>query len=220
MKKIIVGGGQSGVYIAKLLLENNIDVLVVENREEVFEKLSKELPEKNIYFGSGINPEVMERCGIASADTLVAVTGADDVNLVASTIAKFEFGVPRVIARINNPKNAWLFNAGMGVDASINQADLIAHIILEKIDLTNVMTLLKVGRGDASIIQIHVNPNSKAVGKPVRELAIPKKAVLINIFRDNDEIIPRGDTVIRKDDDILALADEDAQIVLSSLFES
>ena len=128
MKVIIIGGGQTGAHIAGILLANKCEVTVIENRENIIQKLKKDIPEKNILFGNGTDPNVLEQAGIAKADVVAAVTGADDTNLVAATIARFEFDVPRVIARVNNPKNAWLFNAGMGVDVAINQADLLAVV--------------------------------------------------------------------------------------------
>ena len=106
MKVIIIGGGQVGAYIAKLLLNDNCSVKVIENREIVVEKLKKILPLDTIVLGSGTDPNILESCGIAEADVVATVTGADETNLVASTIAKFEFDVPRVIARVNNPQNA------------------------------------------------------------------------------------------------------------------
>ena len=220
MNVIIVGGGFTGVYLAKLLLENHCSVKVLENRAKVFAKLQKDLPAVNIVNGSGTDPDMLESVGVSAADVFVSVTDTDEVNLVASTIAKFEFGVPRVIARVNNPKNAWMFNATMGVDSCVNQADLMAHLIIEGIDMKNMMTLLKVNRGDASIIQVRVAEGCQAAGKHIRDLSIPAKAVIIALFRGEESIIPRGDTMVQAGDDVLALADESAQAVLESLFVS
>lgn len=205
MNVIIVGGGYTGVYLAKLLLDNHCSVKVIENRNKVFQKLQQDLPEEYIVKGSGTDPSVLESVGIAAADVFVSITDKDEINLVASTIAKFEFGVPRVIARINNPKNSWLFTSSMGVDIGVNQADLMAHLIIEGIDMKNMMTLLKINRGKASIIQFHVGSQSKAAGKRIRELDIPNTAIIISIFRGKENFIPRGDTVINDGDDVLAL---------------
>jgi len=218
MKVIIIGGGQVGTYIANLLLNSNCLVTVIENRENVFEKLKTELPHDNLVYGSGTDPNILEACGIGDADVVAAVSGTDEVNLVVSTIAKFEFNVPRVIARVNNPKNIWLFNAGMGVDVALNQADLMAHLVVEEMDLKNMLTLMKLNRGNYSIIQVTVDAHSKAVGKAVKELVIPQNSVLISISRKNEVIIPRGDTVINSGDHILALADKETQVSINSLF--
>lgn len=220
MNVVIVGGGFTGVYLAKLLLENHCSVKVLENRTKVFEKLQEDLPAVNTVNGSGTDPELLESIGISAADVFVSVTDTDEVNLVASTIAKFEFGVPRVIARVNNPKNAWMFNATMGVDSCVSQADLMAHLIIEGIDMKNMMTLLKINRGDASIIQVQVTEGCKAQGQRIRDLGIPEKAVIIALFRGEESFIPRGDTVVKAGDNVLALADESAQAVLEALFVS
>ena len=176
MKVVIVGGGQMGTYIASLLLKSKCDVIVIENREPVFEKLQKELPPKNIMLGDGTNPNVLEAAGIAKADVVAAVSGADETNLVVSTLSKFEFGVPRVIARVNNPKNMWLFTAEMGVDVALNQADLLAHLVVEEMDLKHMYTLLNVSHGNYSIAEVKADKLSPAVGKAVRDLALPATA--------------------------------------------
>jgi trk system potassium uptake protein len=219
MKVIIVGGGQMGAYIASLLLKMKSDcaVTVIENREAVFTKLEKNLPAQNILLGDGTNPSVLESAGVAEADVVAAVSGTDETNLVVSTIAKFEFGVPRVIARVNNPKNVWLFTPNMGVDIALNQADLLAHLVVEDMDLKNMYTLLKVSHGAYSIAEVKVAEQSAAAGKPVRELGIPEKSVLIAITRGDKIIIPRGDTVVMGGDQILVLADAESKVGINRL---
>ncbi|MDP4090856.1 MAG: TrkA family potassium uptake protein [Bacillota bacterium] len=220
MKVIIIGAGKVGTYITKLLLENKHSVKLIENRENIINKLKSELPEEVLVHGSGTDPSILEVCGIGDTDVVASVTGADETNLVASTIAKFEFDVPRVIARVNNPQNAWLFNAGMGVDVGLNQADLMAHLVVEEMDLKNMLTLMKLNRGNYSIVQVKVDSESGTVNKALRDLSIPVKAVLISISRGKEVIIPRGDTVINAGDIILAFADKDAQVVINQLFGS
>ena len=218
MNVIIIGAGHSGVHIANLLLQNHCQVKVVEHRTHVQTKMGDELPEDVIVFGDGTNPEVLEKNGISKADVVIAVTGKDETNLVASTIAKYEFGVPRVIARVNNTKNAWLFDASMGVDVAINQADLMAHIAIDGIDMKNMMTMMKLGKGDASIIQIKVEDHSPVVNCYVKDLSLPGKAVLIALIRQNETIITRGDTQIKAGDLILAFVQEQAIPAVNKLF--
>lgn len=218
MKVIIIGGGQVGAYIANMLISSNNSVKVIENRENVLTKLRKQLPEANIVAGNGTEPSVLEACGIADAEVLAAVTGADETNLVASTIAKFEYNVPRVIARVNNPQNAWMFNASMGVDVALNQADLMAHLVVEEMDLKNMLTLMKISHGNCSIIQVKADPQSTAVNKEIKDLKIPEKAVLIAVYRGKNVIIPKGNTTILSGDDVLAFTDSDAQVKINELF--
>ncbi len=219
MKVIIIGGGQTGAYIASILLANKCEVTVIENREHIFEKLKRDIPVECVLFGNGTDPSVLEKAGIANADVLTAVTGEDETNLVASTIARFEFDVPRIIARVNNPKNAWLFNAGMGVDVAINQADLMAHLVVEEMDQTAMLTLMKISRGSHSIVQYKLSEHAKAVGQSIRALALPEQVVFIAVYRGDKTVIPHGDTVFAAGDVVLAFTDEASQQSLNLLFQ-
>lgn len=218
MRVIIVGGGQVGSYLASLLISNGHEVRIIEHREKVFEKLKKELPQEALVFGNGSSPELMIKTGIESANVVAAVTGSDEINLVVSTLAKMEFGVPRVVARVNNPKNSWLFNSEMGVDVGINQADIMAHFVVEEMNLKEVFTLLKLNKGNYSIVQVKVQPEAKAANRLLKDLSIPKKTVLIAITRDSSTLIPKGDTQILADDSILALTDSAGLALLKEMF--
>lgn len=218
MKILVVGGGQVGSYLASLLSANNHAVTVVEHREQTLEKLREELPNVSLLLGGGSHPQVLEDAGISSADVVVAVTGRDETNLVVSTLAKMEYGVPRVVARVNNPKNKWLFTPAMGVDAGVNQADLLAHLILEEMNLKAISTLLKINRGDYSIIQIEVDGHAASVGKKLKDLAIPQQALLIAVTRNAQTHLPKGDTTILEGDSILALADSGSRVRLQAIF--
>ncbi len=129
-----------------------------------------------------------------------------------------EFGVPKVVARVNNPKNAWLYNSSMGVDVGVNQADLMAHFVVEEMDLEDMFTILKLKRGDYSIIQMKVAESARAANQLLKNLSIPKKTVLIAITRDDALVIPKGDSQILVGDDILALTDEGSRKELKEIF--
>jgi trk system potassium uptake protein TrkA len=160
----------------------------------------------------------LEEAGIGDVDVLAAVTPEDETNLVVSTLAKMEFGVPRVVARVNNPKNAWLYNSGMGVDIGVNQADLMAHLVVEEMNMEDMFTLMKLKKGDYSIVQTKVPGSAKAVNHMLKELPIPKKSVLIAITRNDAVLIPKGDTQIMVDDEILFLTDESSRKELKEIF--
>jgi trk system potassium uptake protein len=219
MKVIIIGGGQTGAYIAGILLANQCEVTVIENREQVFQKLKRDIPEKNVLFGNGTDPNILEQAGITKVDVVAAVTGSDETNLVAATIARFEFDVPRIIARVNNPKNAWLFNASMGVDVAINHADLMARLVVEEMDQVAMLTLMKISRGSHSIVQYKISENAAAVGKSIRAVAMPEEAVFIAVYRDEKVIVPHGATVFAAGDIVLAFTDASTQVLLNALFK-
>ena len=218
MKVIIVGGGQVGSYLATLLISNGHEIRVIEHREKNYNKLERELPPETLIFGHGSDPEVLEKAGVASADVVAAVSADDEINLVVSTLAKMEFGVPRVVARVNNPKNAWLFNAGMGVDVGVNQADLMAHLVVSEMDLKDMMTLMKINDGNYSIVQISIEDQSPVVSRVVKDLPIPANALLITIRRGTETFVPNGDTTIQSGDNVLALTNEANRVEMYKLF--
>lgn len=130
MNILIIGGGQVGSYMANLLIGAGHRVRVIEQRPTTLEHLHRDLPAEVVVTGNGTNPALLEQTGIRQVDLVAAVTGADETNLVVTSLARFEFGVARTIARINNPKNAWMFTPEMGVDRSISQADQLARLII------------------------------------------------------------------------------------------
>jgi trk system potassium uptake protein TrkA len=202
---IIVGGGNIGSHLAKMLLEGGHTVKVIDERPALLEKLPKELPVDTIVAGDGSSPLTLENAGIRKANVLAAVTGSDETNLVVTSLARFEFNVPRVIARVNNPKNAWLFNKEMGVDVALNQADILARLVAEEMSLGDMMTLLKLRKGEFSLIEEKVHPLSPSANKSVREINLPNDSVIVAIIRKNQLLIPHGDSVLLPADEILAL---------------
>jgi trk system potassium uptake protein TrkA len=129
MKVIIVGGGKVGTSLALLLLEKGYNVKVIEAAREKISRLQQDLPADVVASGNGTDPVVLEAAGILGVDVVAATTGQDETNLVVTNLARFVFNVPRVVARVNNPKNAWMFTPMMGVDVAVNQADLMASLI-------------------------------------------------------------------------------------------
>lgn len=211
MQIIIVGGGKTGSYLAPILKGDGSSVVVVDNRRKVAEKFQASLPDQRVIVGNGTSPEVLERAGVMSADVVIATTGSDEVNLVVSTLAKVEYQVPRVVARVNNPKNSWMFNESMGVDVGINQADLIARSVQEGLDMEDVFTIMRLGKDDHALVQVEVRPGSGAVGSRVSDLSLPDQTVIIAIDRAGDIIVPNGDTGLCEGDNVLALTSEGAR---------
>jgi trk/ktr system potassium uptake protein len=206
MKRVlVVGGGKVGTYLASLLLADGHHVKVIEGRREEFLRIREKLPADVHVQGNGTDPSVLEAAGIRQADVVAAVSRADETNLVITSLARFEFSVPRTIARVNNPKNAWLFTPEMGVDVALNQADLMAHLIAEEMSLGDMITLLKLRRGQYSLVENRVDPRAAAAGKPLREIDLPRECVLAAIIRGGELIIPRGETVLQPNDEVVAL---------------
>jgi trk system potassium uptake protein TrkA len=205
MNVVIVGGGKVGTYLARLLLAEKHQVKLVELRDEEQPRLAGELPENSFVIGSGTDPSILETAGIRKAQVVAAVTGSDEINLVVASLARFEFMIPRIIGRVNNPKNTWLYTPEMGVDVAINQADLMAHLIAEEMSLGDMMTLLKLRKGQYSLIEEKVHPSSVVVNKALRDVALPEECVLTAIIRKGDLLIPHGDIVFQPADEVIAL---------------
>lgn len=205
MYVIIVGGGRTGMHLAKTLLADGQTVKVIENRQLILERLQHELPANCLVAGDGSSPTILEEAGIEKAQVLAAVTGDDEDNLVITTLARFEFQVPRTIARVNNPKNAWLFNEEMGVDVALNQTDILAKLVAEEMSLGDMMTLLKLRKGEYSIVEEKVHSQAIVVGKALREIRLPPECVFVAILRKGRLIVPRGDTVLQPVDEVISL---------------
>lgn len=214
---LIIGGGKVGSHLASLLLEEGHRVRVVDNREWIISRLAAEMPVHVPSVGDGSDPETLEANGVTEADVLAAVTGDDEANLVISTLGRFEYHVPRIIARVNNPKNAWLFTADMGVDVALNQADLIAHLIAEEMSLGDMLTLLKLRKGLYSLVEQKVSPGASAAGKPVAAVQLPKECTLVAVIRAGELIVPRGNTILQAGDEVLALVHGERMAELSDL---
>ena len=214
---IIVGGGKTGSNAAELLLKEKQRVVVVEHRPEIIERLRQELPPDCVVEGDGSLPSVLEQAGVSEANVVAAVTGEDEANLVVCMLARFEFSVPRIIARVNNPKNAWLFSAEMGVDVALNEADMMAHLVAEEMSLGDMITLLKLRKGQYAIVEEKVHPMALAVGKAIRDLMLPPQCVLAAIIRKGELIIPKGDVTLQAADEILAVVHSSQAATLASL---
>lgn len=214
---IVVGGGNTGSQLAKFLLDAGHTVRVIDERPAVLEKLAKEIPPESIINGDGSSPVVLEKAGIQKAQVLAAVTGSDETNLVITSLARFEFNVKRVIARINNSKNAWLFTPEMGVDVSLNQAEILSRLTAEEMSIGDMMTMLKIRRGKFSIVEEKIAPGAPAIGKALKELSFPNNCVISGIIRNGDVVLPRGTTILEEGDEVLALVDEPARERLAKL---
>ncbi len=210
MNALIAGGGKVGAQLARLLAAAGHAVTVVEVRDAAVAELRRRLEGVTVVAGSAADPDLLERSGVRAAQVVAAVTGSDEINLVVSNLARFEFGAPRVIARVNDPRNAWLYTREMGVDVALDQADLMAHLVLEEMSLGDMMTLLKLRRGDYSLVEEKIHPHAVAVGKAVRDLHLPQECVLAAILRGGKLLIPRGETLLQAGDEVLAVVHADA----------
>jgi trk system potassium uptake protein TrkA len=214
---IVVGGGNTGSQLAKFLINEGHTVRIIDERPNVLEKLATEVPPEMIVNGDGSSPTVLEKADIQKAQVLAAVTGSDETNLVITSLGRFEFNVPRVIARINNSKNAWLFTPEMGVDVSLNQAEILARLTVEEMSLGDMMTMMKIRRGKYSIVEEKIAPSALAIGLALKDLLLPNNCVISGIIRHGEIVLPRGTTILEEGDEVLALVDDSARVQLARL---
>ncbi len=205
MLAVIVGGGRGGSYLAQDLQSQGYRVKVVDRRPDVVAKLRQEI-EGEVICGDGCTPQILEQVGIAGADLAVAMLHADEDNLVVCRLAKHHFQVRRVIARVNNPRNEWLYTKAWGVDVPISQVHLTAKVIEEEIGLGELVTLLKLNRGEAALVELRLPPTSPCLGKAIRDLQLPPDTVIVSVIRDGKLVIPRGETSLEAHDEVLAVS--------------
>ena len=208
------GGGKVASYLAKHLIERGHDVAVIEKRSEIAEKLATELPRHPlIIVGDGCDVSFQEDAGVGHADVFAAVTGDDDDNLVSCQLAMTAFGVPRAVARVNNPKNEHIFNA-LGIEA-ISSTTIIARMIEEESTIGDIRTLATLRRGNMAVVEIEL-PTDRCVvcDKRVSELKLPVDCVLFAIVRGDDVMTVHGETTLQAGDVIMAFTNVEHEATL------
>lgn len=215
---LIAGGGRTGTTLATLLLEQNHHVRLVETRREILAHLHRDLPTEVIYEGIPTDPAVLEQAGIQKAQVVAACTTSDADNLTICFLARQRYNVLRTIARINNPRNAWLFDDKFHVDVALNTAEIMASMIEEEMSLGDMMTLLKLRRGRYSIIEEKIPPGAPAVGIAIKDLHLPEECIIAAIIRKGKVILPRGTSALEVGDEVLAVVDHEGADKLAALF--
>ncbi|MHB8189614.1 MAG: potassium channel family protein [Ferrimicrobium sp.] len=209
MKVAIIGAGNVGAFLAKDLVDSGHDVLVIDNDSDLVTRIALEIPCTWVV-ADGCEVSVLAEAGLASCDVCVAATGDDEDNLVTSLLAKQEFMVPRVIARVNHPKNHWLFNKSWGVDIAVSTPHLISGLVEEAVSVGSLVRLFQLQRSGAHLVEVTLAPDSPAIDATIAGLDLPKKASIVAIMRGTTVIVPRGDVVLRADDEVIALVIDDA----------
>src|SRR5436305_10345349 len=165
----------------------------------------------NWIFAESCEVSSLHESGVADADVMVAATGDDEDNLVVSLLAKQEFGVPRVIARVNHPKNEWLFNENWGVDVAVSTPSLISALVEEAVSVGRLVRILQFEGGNVRLVEVTLAENAPVVDKAIRELDIPRDATIVAVVRREHVVMPRGDTVFEAGDEVLAMVTGDSE---------
>ncbi|MBI3804952.1 MAG: NAD-binding protein [Nitrospirae bacterium] len=213
---IVVGGGKVGYNLTKLLLAEEHEVLLIEKDKTKTPGLSREFGEA-LMEGNGSRVSVLREAGANRADVLVAVTGADEDNLVICQVAKAVFKCPRTIARVNDPMNESLFSA-LGIDATVSSTRLIDSLIEEQVKAEDmVIPLVTLRAGNVEIIEVDLSRSSHFMGKKVREIQLPEGSIFISIIRGDEIIIPKGETELIPGDKVVALVRKEAEQALREM---
>ncbi|MEI8049867.1 MAG: NAD-binding protein [Actinomycetes bacterium] len=216
MKVIVAGAGSVGVAIASDLTAKGYDVVLMEQDQATAERLSS-TPELTLFLGDACEVASLQSAGVGQADVVVAATGDDEDNLVISLLAKQEFAVPRVVARVNNSKNQWLFNESWGVDVSVSTPQQLTALVEEAVSVGSIVRLLAFERGAANLIEVTLADDSPALSAPVADLEFPREATIVAIVRDHRLIVPKGDTLLAVGDEVLVLVTEEAEEVVQRI---
>jgi trk system potassium uptake protein TrkA len=219
MKVVIVGGGNVGTFMAAELATADHDVVLVEvdpDRVRHMEKIG-EPPGVRWLVADGCEVSELARADVAQADVVAAVTGDDEDNLVISLLAKQEFAVPRVVARINNPKNEWMFNEMWGVDVSVSTPHLLTALVEEAVSVGSLVRLLSFEGGKARLVEVTLAADSPAADKEIVQLGLPRDSTVVAVLRKDHVIVPRGDTPVLVGDEVLVLVTEESEPAVREL---
>jgi trk system potassium uptake protein TrkA len=202
---IIMGGGRVGYYLGRTLLEEGHEIAIVENNPEIYSLVSRQL-DCPVIMGDGSAYAVLEKAGAKRCDVFVAVTNHDQDNLIGCQVARREFGTPKTVARVKNPKNEAVMQQ-LGVDVTVSSTAIISSLIESELPAHRIRMLLSLRAGQLEIMEYVLDGKSPVVGKQLKEVTMPPHCNIVTILRDGTAVVPRGDTAFQGGDTVLALAD-------------
>ncbi len=214
MRVVISGAGAVGRHLASDLAARGHEVVVIEQDPATMHTAQDWAPEVLVILGDACEPWVLQKADLSTADVVVAATGDDEDNLVTSLLAKQEFAVPRVLARVNHPRNEWLFNEQWGVDESVSPPHILTAMVEEAVTVGDMVRLLKLEAGRVALVEITLPDDSPNAGHPLYEFRTPPDSAVVAILREGHVVIPQPETVVAAGDEILALASPEAESVL------
>jgi trk system potassium uptake protein TrkA len=217
MRVVIAGAGSVGRSIARELLHNGHQVLLID--KDVDDVQSALVPAATWLLADACEISSLHEAGLADCDVVVAATGDDKANLVLSLLAKTEFGVPRTVARVNNPKNEWMFDEAWGVDVAVSTPRLMTALVEEAVSVGDLVRIFTFGQGNSTMVELTLPDNSPYAGKRVGDVPWPDDSVLVGIIREDHPIAPSRDDSLEAHDELLFLAtpeiEDDLEAMLS-----
>ncbi len=216
MRIAIAGAGNVGRAIARELLLNGHQVLLIDRDPKALKLES--VPNAEWLMADACEIASLDNAKLNTCQVLVAATGDDKVNLVASLLGKTEYGVPRVVARVNHPKNEWLFDSSWGVDVAVSTPRIISALVEEAVSVGDVVRLFSFKKGQANLVELTLPDASQCLGKTVEEIPLPENASLAAIVRDGRVISPKAHDVFTAGDELLFVASSKAEDLLKQCF--
>ncbi len=216
MRIAIAGAGNVGRAIARELLDNGYQVLLIDRDPKSLKMDS--VPDAEWLLADACEITSLDKAKLDTCQVLVAATGDDKVNLVASLLGKTEYGVPRVVARINHPKNEWMFDSSWGVDVAVSTPRIIAALVEEAVSVGDVVRLFSFRKGQANLVELTLPDTSSCIGKTVGEIELPDDASLAAIVRDGRVIAPSPTDVFSAGDELLFVASAVAEDLIKGCF--
>lgn len=204
LRVTIAGAGNVGRSIARELLDHGHSVLLIEREARALKTAS--VAGARWLHGDACEVSTLDEADLTSSDVVVAATGDDKVNLVVSLLAKTEYGVGRVVARVNHPKNEWLFDAGWGVDVAVSTPRLLTALVEEAVSVGDLVRLLSFQQGGASLVEVTLPPDSPVAGRTIGEVGLPQGTAVVAVLRQGRLVLPSPDTPLEPGDEVLALS--------------
>ncbi len=215
MRICIAGAGKVGRAIARELLSNGHQVLLID--KEPAKARADVVPGAEVLLGDTCEIAVLDEADLPACQVLIAATGDDKTNLVVSLLAKTEYGVPRVVARVNHPKNEWMFDESWGVDVAVSTPRMLSALVEEAVTVGDLVRLFTFRQGNANLVELTLTSSSAVVGKRVGEMTWPVDTALVAIIRDTRVITPSADDSLEAGDELLFVASPDQEGSLEDL---
>jgi len=220
MRVAIAGAGKVGRSIARELLANGHEVQLIDRDQSKAGALSSSGDVLDVLIGDTCEISVLDQANLSSCQVLVAATGDDKVNLVVSLLAKTEYGVPRVVARVNHPKNEWMFDEAWGVDVAVSTPRMLSALVEEAVSVGDLVRLFTFRQGDANLMEMTLAPGSRVVGSRVGDISWPVDTALVAIIRGTRVITPSADDTLEAGDELMFVANESQERALSGILSA
>jgi len=215
MRVAIAGAGKVGRAIARELLSNGHEVLLIDREPAKAEP--DVVPAARVLLGDTCEIAVLDEADLPTCQVLIAATGDDKVNLVVSLLAKTEYGVPRVVARVNHPKNEWMFDEAWGVDVAVSTPRLMTALVEEAVSVGDLVRIFTFQRGQATMVELTLPEDSPLAGTTVGEISWPPDTVLVGIIRGDRPIAPGVDDALEGADELMLLTVPEREDALQRL---